>query len=62
MRRTSPDYARRIAEHFARYVRTDEAPVLTTALEQVHTASHIYADGPADPSGPDRGERCLSPQ
>ena len=38
VRRTWPVYARSIAEHFARYVRPDEAEVLTAALERVRAA------------------------
>jgi DNA-binding MarR family transcriptional regulator len=39
LRRTWPAYARGIAEHFARHVRADEAPVLTAALERVRAAA-----------------------
>jgi DNA-binding MarR family transcriptional regulator len=39
VRRTWPVYARGIADHFARHVGTDEALVLTAALERVRAAS-----------------------
>jgi DNA-binding MarR family transcriptional regulator len=35
VRRTWPHYARGIADHFARYVGTDEARLLTASLERV---------------------------
>jgi hypothetical protein len=48
LRRTWPAYARGIAEHFARHVRAEEAPVLTAALERVRAASLTPANGPVD--------------
>jgi len=48
VRRTWPAYARSIAEHFARYVRPEEASVLTLALERVRAGSATPADGSAD--------------
>jgi DNA-binding MarR family transcriptional regulator len=40
LRRTWPAYAHGIAEHFARHLRPDEAPVLTAALERVRAAAN----------------------
>jgi DNA-binding MarR family transcriptional regulator len=48
VRRTWPVYARSIAEHFARYVRADEARLLTAALERVRATELPSSTGPID--------------